>query len=109
MVVDAERNPQERAIPDPAGNMAHLGFGTDWGALASAWLTEWERSRDPKLNAERYSAKMKFDIIEHGSGGASAALFFAIRSSETRVQAVAVRGNKMRRTIPRRRIVGERS
>ena len=34
---------------------------------------DFKHSRDPKLNAEKYSAKMKFDIIEHGSGGASAA------------------------------------
>jgi hypothetical protein len=33
---------------------------------------DFKHSRDPKLNAEKYSAKMKFDIIEHGSGGASA-------------------------------------
>jgi hypothetical protein len=36
-----------RPAVDPAGHHAHLGFGTDWGALASAWLTEWERTRDP--------------------------------------------------------------
>ena len=40
--------------------------------LAAAGI-DFKHSRDPKLNAERYSAKMKFDIIEHGSGGASAA------------------------------------
>ncbi|HKG79789.1 MAG TPA: VCBS repeat-containing protein [Pyrinomonadaceae bacterium] len=33
---------------------------------------DFKHSRDPKLNAEKYSAKMRFDIIEHGSGGASA-------------------------------------
>lgn len=37
-----------RAAVDPRGVHAHLGFGTDWGAIASAWLTEWERTRDPK-------------------------------------------------------------
>src|SRR5688500_2410371 len=39
--------------------------------LAGAGI-DFRHSRDPKLNAEKYSAKMKFDIIEHGSGGASA-------------------------------------
>jgi hypothetical protein len=38
-----------RAAVDPDGDYAHLGFGTDWGALASAWLTEWERTRDPRF------------------------------------------------------------
>ena len=37
----------ERHVDDPAGDFAYLGFGTDWGSLASAWLTEWERTRDP--------------------------------------------------------------
>lgn len=40
--------------------------------LAAAGI-DFKHARDPKLNAERYSAKMKFDIIEHGSGGTSAA------------------------------------
>jgi hypothetical protein len=39
--------------------------------LAAAGI-DFKHARDPKLNAEKYSAKMKFDIIEHGSGGASA-------------------------------------
>jgi hypothetical protein len=37
----------ERHLEDPKGDYAFLGFGTDWGALASAWFTEWERTRDP--------------------------------------------------------------
>jgi hypothetical protein len=28
---------------------AVLGFGTDWGSAASAWLTEWERTGDPVI------------------------------------------------------------
>ncbi|TDV43566.1 Tat pathway signal sequence domain protein [Actinophytocola oryzae] len=31
--------------PDP--HALDMGFGTDWGALAAAWLTEWERGGDP--------------------------------------------------------------
>ena len=33
---------------------------------------DFKHQRDPKLNAEKYGAEMKFDIIEHGSGGVSA-------------------------------------
>jgi hypothetical protein len=40
--------------------------------LAAAGI-DFKHARDPKLNAETYSAQMKFDIIEHGSGGASTA------------------------------------
>ena len=38
--------------------------------LKSAGI-DFKHARDPKLDAEKYSAKMKFDIIEHGSGGVS--------------------------------------
>jgi hypothetical protein len=48
----------ERPVEDPNGDFAHLGFGTDWGSLASAWLTEWERTRDPKMR-NRLAASMK--------------------------------------------------
>jgi hypothetical protein len=48
----------ERHLEDPAGDYAFLGFGTDWGALASAWFTEWERTRDPKFR-DRLLASMK--------------------------------------------------
>lgn len=30
-------------------NMVYLGFGTDWGAVAAAWLTEWERTENPRI------------------------------------------------------------
>ena len=30
--------------PDATATHARIGFGTDWGALAAAWLTEWERT-----------------------------------------------------------------
>ena len=33
---------------------------------------DFKHARDPKLNGDLYSAKMKFDIVEHGSGGVSA-------------------------------------
>lgn len=33
---------------------------------------DFKHSRDPKLNGRENAARMKFDIIEHGSGGASA-------------------------------------
>ncbi len=48
----------ERHDVDPNGDVAYVGFGTDWGALASAWLTEWERTQDPKIR-DRLIASMK--------------------------------------------------
>ncbi len=41
--VDPTRKISEKA-PDPRG--VQVGLGTDWGALAAAWLTEWERTGD---------------------------------------------------------------
>lgn len=37
--------------PDPNATDVYAGFGTDWGSLAAAWLTEWERTGDPKMKA----------------------------------------------------------
>ncbi|HEX6638976.1 MAG TPA: hypothetical protein VF033_15070 [Steroidobacteraceae bacterium] len=51
-------NAAERHLEDPEGDYAYLGFGTDWGALASAWFTEWERTRDPKFR-DRLLASMR--------------------------------------------------
>ncbi|MEO8063953.1 MAG: Tat pathway signal sequence domain protein [Pseudomonadota bacterium] len=43
---------------DPDGDFAYLGFGTDWGSLAGAWLTEWERTRNPQMR-DRLLASMR--------------------------------------------------
>jgi hypothetical protein len=51
---DAKARPR----PDPNGEYAYLGFGTDWGSVAGAWLTEWERTRDPTMKA-RLIASMR--------------------------------------------------
>lgn len=34
-----------RAVPE---GQVVSGFGTSWGAFIAAWLTEWERTRDPR-------------------------------------------------------------
>ena len=48
----------ERHVDDPNGDYAYMGFGTDWGSIAGAWLTEWERTRD-KTMRDRLVAGMK--------------------------------------------------
>lgn len=35
--------------PDATATHARIGFGTDWGALSAAWLTEWERTGDARI------------------------------------------------------------
>jgi len=42
--------------PDPNAKEVYAGFGTDWGALASAWLTEWERTGDPRMRERLVSS-----------------------------------------------------
>ncbi len=39
----------KKQAPDATATHARIGFGTDWGALSAAWLTEWERTGDPKI------------------------------------------------------------
>ena len=48
---------ESRHVADPQGEYAFLGFGTDWGSIAGAWLTEWERTRD-KTMRDRLVASM---------------------------------------------------
>ena len=43
---------------DPEGKYAGVSFGTDWGSLAAAWLTEWERSGN-KIAKERLLNSMQ--------------------------------------------------
>jgi hypothetical protein len=43
--------------PDATATHARIGFGTDWGALSAAWLTEWERTGDAGIR-DRLRASM---------------------------------------------------
>ncbi|RXK86282.1 exo-rhamnogalacturonan lyase family protein [Filimonas effusa] len=42
---------QKSAPPAPPATTtkAQISFGTDWGAIAAAWFTEWERTGDKKI------------------------------------------------------------
>lgn len=43
-----EKVDEESLISRPA-HIVHASFGTDWGAIAAAWLTEWERTEDTEI------------------------------------------------------------
>jgi hypothetical protein len=52
--------------------MVYLSFGTDWGSLAAAWLTEWERTenkqiREKLLNSMRSIANQPNGFYSMGS------------------------------------------
>ncbi|MGH8186596.1 MAG: Tat pathway signal sequence domain protein, partial [Steroidobacteraceae bacterium] len=49
---------RKRPPQDAEGDHAWLGFGTDWGSIAGAWLTEWERTRDRRTR-QRLVASMR--------------------------------------------------
>ena len=53
-LADARSRPRS----EPEGDHAWIGFGTDWGSLAGAWLTEWERTHSPAMR-ERLLASMR--------------------------------------------------
>jgi hypothetical protein len=36
----------------PDGNVVSVSFGTDWGAIAAAWFTRWERTEDPRIREQ---------------------------------------------------------
>jgi len=59
-VIQANRKvaPDRVTQPDPNATEVYAGFGTDWGAAASAWLTEWERTGDPRMR-DRLLASMR--------------------------------------------------
>jgi hypothetical protein len=48
---------QSRGVPT-APDSVGASMGTDWGSLAGAWLTEWERTGDPRIR-DRLLASMR--------------------------------------------------
>jgi hypothetical protein len=81
-----------RGAYEPKRNALAVGFGTDWGSLAAAWLAEWERDpqtrcREKLINGMKTIASMphgfftagalydldtgKFTLVNQGQPGAS--------------------------------------
>lgn len=57
-----------RRGPPPSTDPRRLsiGFGTDWGSLAAAWLTEWERTGDPAMRAKLANGMRTLGTLPHG-------------------------------------------
>jgi hypothetical protein len=49
---------QDRPRESDDSDHARLGFGTDWGSIAGAWLTEWERTGSREMR-DRLVASMR--------------------------------------------------
>jgi hypothetical protein len=55
---------KEPYAPDPRA--LAVGFGTDWGSLTAAWLTEWERTLDPKYRDKLLNGMKTIGAMPHG-------------------------------------------
>lgn len=60
------------ARPSGAGD-GLLGVGTDWGALLANWLTEWERSGDPRWRDRIQRGMQSVAAMPHGFFSAATA------------------------------------
>jgi hypothetical protein len=43
-----------------------VGFGTDWGSLAAAWLAEWERTGNPQVKEKLLNGMRTIGAMPHG-------------------------------------------
>lgn len=48
------------------GDQVGLGFGTDWGSLAGAWLTEWERTGSELMKTRLINGMRTIGAQPHG-------------------------------------------
>jgi hypothetical protein len=53
-------------VGDPNGQYAGVSFGTDWGSLAAAWLTEWERHGTPLAKERLVNSMQTIAAQPHG-------------------------------------------
>ncbi|SEW46377.1 hypothetical protein SAMN05428988_6345 [Chitinophaga sp. YR573] len=51
---------------DPNGKYAGVSFGTDWGSLAAAWLTEWERTGNKTAKDRLFNSMRTIAAQPHG-------------------------------------------
>ncbi|MFT4249398.1 MAG: Tat pathway signal sequence domain protein [Pseudomonas sp.] len=54
----------QQAPADPG--RASIYFGTDWGAIAAAWMTEWERTLDPAIGQRLRASMASIAAQPHG-------------------------------------------
>jgi hypothetical protein len=52
-----------------------VGFGTDWGSLAAAWLAEWERDPNTKYREKLINGMKTIASMPHGFFDSSSALY----------------------------------
>jgi hypothetical protein len=55
-----------RPAYQPRREALGVGLGTDWGALAATWLTEWERTGDPRSRDRLLGTMADIGALKHG-------------------------------------------
>jgi len=70
---------------DPNATEVYAGFGTDWGSLAAAWLTEWERTGDLTMKTRLVESMQSIGRQPRGffTGGARLKLSTGVFALET--------------------------
>lgn len=59
--------PGDLARPQPGdGQRVGVGFGTDWGSLAGAWFTEWERTGSELMKTRLLNGMRTIGAQPHG-------------------------------------------
>ena len=66
LTLDPIRKVRKTPIPPPRRDAASVGFGTDWGSLAYAWLTEWERTGDTRIRDKLLAGMRTIGAQPHG-------------------------------------------
>ncbi|MFI7636313.1 Tat pathway signal sequence domain protein [Nonomuraea sp. NPDC049400] len=65
VVIDPTRKVREDVYtPDPSA--LSVGLGTDWGSLAAAWLTRWERHGDERARDRLLGTMADIGALQHG-------------------------------------------
>lgn len=57
---------QQAPSGEDAQHLAAVSFGTDWGAIAAAWLTEWERTGNEAVRARLAASMHSIALQPHG-------------------------------------------
>ncbi len=65
-IIPGRKIHQKAPSNDPQGNFASVSFGTDWGAVAAAWLTEWERTQNPEIRQKLLNSMQTIAQQPHG-------------------------------------------
>ncbi|GAA3990517.1 hypothetical protein [Mucilaginibacter dorajii] len=57
---------RDQPQPEFSENKIPAGFGTDYGAIAAAWLTEWERTGSPQIKQKLVNSLQTIAAQPHG-------------------------------------------